>query len=310
MGHDHGHSHGHDHTAEAGGDRRRLAAALGVTLFIMAVGIVGAAVSGSLALLADAGHMLTDAIGLAVALGAATLAARPPTMRRTWGFRRAEVIAAAAQALLLLAVGVFVIVEAIRRLFAPPEVSDGPMLLFGIAGLLGNLVSLWILMAGRGNSFNLRAAFLEVLSDALGSVAVIVGAIVIATTGWTRADAIASLFIGAFIIPRTLTLLRDTTQVLLASTPKGLDLEEVRRHILAMDHVEEVHDLHAELIATGVPVLTGHVVIRDACLRDGHAMEILRDLQECVATHFDVPVEHSTFQLETAAHAGDERIVH
>lgn len=303
------HEHGHDH-AHASTDRRRLAAALGVTLGIMAVGVVGAAVSGSLALLADAGHMLTDALGLAVALAAATLAARPPTLRRTWGFRRAEVIAAAAQALLLLAVGILVIVEAIRRLLSPPEIADGAMLWFGVAGLVGNVVALSILVGGRGNSFNLRAAFLEVLNDALGSVAVIVGAVVIATTGWTRADAVASLLIGMLILPRTLVLLRDTTQVLLASTPRGLDLAEVRRHILSMDHVEDVHDLHAELIATGVPVLTGHVVIRDQCLRDGHAMEILRDLQRCVATHFEIPVEHSTFQLETAAHKDAEHIAH
>ena len=305
----HDHSHGHSH-AQGENDRKRLAAALTVTLSIMAVGIIGAAWSGSLALLADAGHMLTDAIGLVIALVAASLALRPPTMKRTWGFKRAEVIAAAGQALILLAIGVFVLVEAVRRLVSAPEVAHGPMLWFGIAGLAGNIVALVILSSSRANSFNLRAAFLEVLNDALGSVAVIIGAVVIATTGWTRADAIASLFIGALIVPRTIVLLRDTVHVLLASTPKGLDLEEVREHMLSMDHVEDVHDLHAELIATGVPVITGHVVIRNECLRDGHAMEILANLQSCVASNFEIPVGHATFQLETAEHSSQERLVH
>lgn len=305
----HDHSHGHSH-AQGETDRKRLAAALAVTLSIMTVGIIGAAWSGSLALLADAGHMLTDAIGLVIALVAASLALRPPTMKRTWGFKRAEVIAAAGQALILLAIGVFVLVEAVRRLVSAPEVAHGPMLWFGVAGLAGNIVALVILSSSRANSFNLRAAFLEVLNDALGSVAVIIGAVVIATTGWTRADAIASLFIGALIVPRTIVLLRDTVHVLLASTPKGLDLEEVREHMLSMDHVEDVHDLHAELIATGVPVITGHVVIRNECLRDGHAMEILANLQSCVASHFEIPVGHATFQLETAEHSSQERLVH
>ena len=305
----HDHSHGHSH-AHGSSDRKRLAAALAVTLSIMATGILGAAWSGSLALLADAGHMLTDAMGLMIALFAASLALRPPTKKRTWGFKRAEVIAAAVQALILLAIGIFVLFEAVRRLLSAPEVAHGPMLWFGIAGLVGNVIALGILASSRDNSFNLRAAFLEVLNDALGSVAVIIGAIVIATTGWTRADAIASLFIGALIVPRTIILLRDTVHVLLASTPKGLDLDDVRAHMLAMDHVEDVHDLHAELIATGIPVITGHVVIRNECMRDGHAMEILANLQTCVASHFDIPVGHATFQLETAAHSSRERLVH
>ena len=302
--------HEHSHAVDANQDRKRLVLALCVTVFIMAAEIVGTVLSGSLALLADAGHMFTDASGLLIALIAASLALRPPTPERTWGYKRAEVLAAALQAGLLLVVGVFVIYEAIRRLFEPPEVGSGLMLWFGIIGLAGNAVALLVLAAGRHSSFNLRAAFLEVLNDALGSVAVIVAAIVIALTGWTRADAIVSLLIGALIIPRTLRLLRETTDVLLAATPKGLDLRSVRDHILALPHVLDVHDLHATLIGTGTPVITGHVTLRDECLTDGHSQEILADLQECVAEHFDVPVEHSTFQLETATHRDQEHLHH
>ncbi|HKU31252.1 cation diffusion facilitator family transporter [Arthrobacter sp. NyZ413] len=302
---------GHDHShADATQDRSRLIAALAVTVLILIAEIIGAALSGSLALLADAGHMFTDASGLVIALIAASLALRPRTPERTWGFKRAEVLAAALQAGLLLVVGGFVLVEGIRRLVEPPEVGSSAMLLFGIIGLAGNAVALMVLASGRHSSFNLRAAFLEVLNDALGSAAVIIAAIVISLTGWTRADALVSLLIGVLIIPRTLRLLKETTEVLLAATPKGLDLRAVRDHILALPHVVDVHDLHATLIGTGTPVITGHVTLKDECLTDGHSQQILADLQKCVAEHFDVPVEHSTFQLETAAHRDQEHLHH
>lgn len=303
MAHDHAHGH-------AGADRGRLLVAFGITALILVAEVIGAVVTGSLALLADAGHMFTDAAGLLIAVIAATLVRRPPTMHRTWGYARAEVLAAALQAGLLLIVGVFVIVEAIRRLLEAPEVASGAMVWFGVAGLAGNIVAMAVLAGGRGNSLNTRAAFLEVVNDALGSIAVIVAALVIAATGWTGADSIASLLIGALIIPRTLRLLKETTDVLLESTPRGLDLGDVRQHILAMPHVVDVHDLHASLVGSGTPVLSGHVTLEDECLRDGHAPGILSDLQRCVAEHFAVPVEHSTFQLETAAHRDQEHIPH
>lgn len=302
---------GHDHShADAAQDRKRLFAALCVTVLILAAEVVGAVLSGSLALLADAGHMFTDASGLVIALIAASLALRPRTPERTWGYRRAEVLAAALQAGLLLVVGTFVLVEAIRRLIEPPEVGSSAMLWFGVIGLCGNAIALLVLAGGRRSSFNLRAAFLEVLNDALGSTAVIIAAIVIALTGFTRADALVSLLIGALIVPRTLRLLKETTDVLLASTPKGLDLRAVREHMLALPHVLDVHDLHATLIGTGTPVITGHVTLKDECLVNGHSQEILVQLQECVADHFDVPVEHSTFQLESAAHRDQEHLHH
>jgi len=304
--------HGHAHGPAAGGQdhRRRLAVVLGITTTILAVEVVGALVSGSLALLADAAHMLTDAAGLLIALIAATLVVRPASAARTWGYRRAEVLAATVQAAVLLAVGVFVLVEGVRRLLEPPQVASTAMVVFGIVGLAGNLASMLVLTRAGSSNLNLRAALLEVANDALGSVAVLIAALVIATTGWLRADAVASLLIALLILPRTLRLLRETAEVLLEATPRGLDLDDVRRHLLAEDHVHGVHDLHASQITTGLPVLTAHVVIDDSCFTDGHAPQMLDQLQACVAGHFPVTVEHSTFQLEPAGHADHETGAH
>jgi cobalt-zinc-cadmium efflux system protein len=302
--------HDHDHATAAGAPRRRLAIAFGITATILVAEIVGAVTTGSLALLVDAAHMLTDAGSLAVALFAATLITRPATAQRTWGFGRAEVIAAAAQAGVLLAVGLFVLVEAVQRLFNPPELAPSQLLVFGIIGLVGNVASILVLATSRSANFNLRAAFLEVVNDALGSVAVIGAAVVILFTGWAGADAVAAILIGILILPRAFTLLRETLNVLLEATPKGLDLDSVRTHILELDHVRSVHDLHASQIATGLPVLTAHVVIDTECFRDGHAPQLLDQLQECVATHFNVSVEHSTFQLEPLSHESHENPTH
>jgi cobalt-zinc-cadmium efflux system protein len=299
------HQHG-----ESGGHRGRLSAALVITCCILVAQIVGAIVTGSLALVVDAGHMLTDAGGLAIALAAAALAGRPATSKRTWGYGRAEVLAATAQAAILLAVGLFVLIEGIQRLISPASIAAGPLLIFGIIGLVGNIASIAILSSQRGANFNLRAAFLEVVNDALGSLAVIVAAIVIAFTGWDRADAVAALLIGVLILPRSLILLRDTVDVLLESTPRGLDLASVRKHLLEQPHVRAVHDLHATQIATGLPVLTAHVVVDDECFYDGHASAILDELQACVAEHFSVAIEHSTFQLERAVHGEHEHETH
>lgn len=305
-------SHDHDHgQLDADEDHRtRLATAFGITTAILLAEVVGALVTGSLALLVDAAHMLTDAGGLALALFAANLSLRPATSQRTWGFRRAEVLAALGQSAVLLAVGVYVLVEGVRRLWSPPEVATTGLVVFGVVGLLGNVASLLVLSSRRSANFNLRAAFLEVVNDALGSVAVIVAAVVIATTGWQRADAVAGLLIGVLILPRAVRLLRETASVLLESTPPGLDLDAVRAHLLDLEHVREVHDVHASLIATGLPVLSAHVVVEDECFRDGHAGRILDQLQECVATHFEISVEHSTFQIEPVAHPAHEHPGH
>jgi cobalt-zinc-cadmium efflux system protein len=296
---------GHDHgsavegVSQPGDHRIRLGIAFGLTASIVVAQAVGAAITGSLALLTDTAHAAADASGLLVALIAATLMLRPSGPKHTWGFRRIEVIAALGQATLLIVVGTYAAIEGVRRLFAPPEVAAGEMLVFGIIGLAVNITAIVILSSRRGANFNMRAAFLEVLNDAFGSLGVIVAAIVIATTGFLQADAVAGLLIAALIVPRAFLLLRETARVLMEFTPKGLDLNEVRRHILELDHVADVHDLHASTVATGLPTLTAHVVVDDECFTDGHAAEVLHEVRRCVAEHFPVSIQHSTFQIET-----------
>jgi cobalt-zinc-cadmium efflux system protein len=301
-------SDNHDHGADAG--RTRLIVALAITALVMVAELVGAWLTGSLALLTDAAHMLTDTSGLVIALIASILVSRPPSARRTWGFQRAEVIAASAQSVLLLAAGVFIAIEAVKRLFEPPQIQDDLLIVFGVIGLLGNVACIAVLLGARGKSMNLRAAFLDVVSDTLGSVAVIVAALVILFTGFYQADAIAALIIGALIVPRAVALLRETLSVLLETTPKGVDLADLRDHFLELDHVRDVHDLHVSQIATGLPVLTAHVVVDESCFNDGHAPKMLDELQECVAEHFDVPIQHATFQLEPVGHGAHEHPTH
>jgi cation diffusion facilitator family transporter len=303
---------GHGHTrapgTAAGGHRRRLVIVLSLTIAVMAAEIVGGLMSGSLALLADAGHMATDAAGIALALGAVTLAQRPARGRRTFGWQRVEILAAVANGLLLLVVAGYVLVEAVRRIGEPPEIGSGLMLVVAAVGLVVNLGSLAVLHRGRDASLNLRGAYLEVLADALGSVAVIVAAVLILTTGWTPADIIASIVIGCLVVPRAWHLLREALDVLLEAAPRGVDLVAVRSHILGVDGVLGVHDLHAWTITSGLPVLSAHVVVTDEALAAGHGGRILDSLCECLGEHFDM--EHCTFQLEAAAHAGHEAPVH
>ncbi|WP_155055834.1 cation diffusion facilitator family transporter [Streptomyces blattellae] len=309
-----GHDHGHAHGASAGGTataayRGRLRVALSITLGVMLVEIVGGIVADSLALVADAAHMATDALGLGMALLAIHFAGRPATGNRTFGYARAEILAALANCLLLLGVGGYVLFEAVQRFFTPAGTEGGLMIVFGLIGLVANLVSLTLLMRGQQESLNVRGAFLEVAADALGSVAVLISAAVILTTGWQAADPIASLVIGLMIVPRTLKLLRETLDVLLESAPKDVDMAEVRAHILALDGVEDVHDLHAWTITSGMPVLSVHVVVRsDVLSAIGHE-KMLHELQGCLGDHF--AVEHCTFQLEPGGHAEHEaRLCH
>ncbi|HEY4535226.1 MAG TPA: cation diffusion facilitator family transporter [Enteractinococcus sp.] len=307
-----GHQHHAPSVEESGQSpdfRKKLWIAFGMTAVIVLVQFVGTIITGSLALLTDTVHALTDASGLLVALIAATLMLKPPTAQRTWGFRRIEVIAALGQAALLLAIGVYAAIEGIRRLIEPPDVPAVELLVFGILGLTANIIALTVLASSRGANFNMRAAFLEVLNDALGSLGVIIAAIIMATTGFLQADAIASLFIVALIVPRAYVLMRDTLSVLMEFTPKGLDLDEVRAHILELDHVLDVHDLHASTVATGLPVLTAHIVVKDQCFTSGHVAQQLKAVQECVSEHFEVAIHHSTFQIETADIAAQEPAV-
>ena len=303
-----GHGHGHSHGTATGTHRNRLFGVLAITVSIMVAEVIGGLISGSLALLADAGHMLTDAAGVGLALLAATFAARPATPGRTFGYMRFEILAAVINALLLFGVAGYVLIEAARRFSEPPEVSTGLMLTVATVGLVANAGSLLILRGGQQSSLNLRGAYLEVLGDLLGSAAVIVAAIVIRLTGFTQADAIASVAIGLMILPRTWALLREAVDVLLEATPKGVDLAEVRQHINETPGVLEVHDLHAWTITSGLPVLSAHIVVTDDALADGGGGVVLDQLGQCLAGHFDV--EHCTFQLEAPGHREHEPSQH
>jgi len=304
MGHDHGAAHG----TAAAAHRGRLAVVLALTLGVFVVEVVGALLSGSLALLADAAHMATDALGIGMALAAVTLAQRPAGGRRTFGWQRIEVLAAVGNGFLLLAVGGYVVVEAVRRIGDPPDIHSGGMLAVAVLGLLVNVGALLLLHSGQHESLNTRGAYLEVVGDALGSAAVIVAALVIATTGWTGADVVASLAIGALVLPRAWTLLREAFDVLLEAAPRGVDLDEVRAHVLGVPGVLEVHDLHAWTITSGLPVLSAHVVVGEAALADGHGGRVLDALGHCLGDHFDLA--HCTFQLESASHRSHESPVH
>ncbi|QBI53141.1 cation diffusion facilitator family transporter [Streptomonospora litoralis] len=302
----HGHKHGHGHATAAGANRGRLVIALVLMLSVAVVQVIGAAMSGSLALLADAGHTVTDSFGVLLALTAVWIANRPPNADRTFGMQRAEVLAAAVNALTLFALCGFVGYEAVRRLLDPQPVAGPWMMAVAGVGLVANVVALLVLRGGQRESLNVRGAYLEVMGDALASVGVLVGGAVIWLTGWERADSLISLGIAAFIVPRAWSLLREAVHVLLESTPRHVDLEEVREHMMRQPGVIDVHDLHAWTITSGIPVMSAHVVIEEHRLAD--AGRVLDDLHACLSGHFDV--EHSTLQLEPDGHVDHEGARH
>lgn len=305
MAHDHNHAHG---LTATGRHRRRLLAVLSITVAVVLVQVVGAALSGSLALLADAGHMLSDAAGVFIALLAAWIAARPASDLRTYGYQRAEVLAALANALVLVVISVVIFTEAIRRIGAAPEVQTDIMLFAAVLGAAANLVSLLILRGAQKESLNVRGAYLEVLGDLLGSFAVIAAAVVIMLTGYFAADTIASVIISLMILPRAWHLLRDVVDVLLEATPKGVEVQMIREHILSVAGVVAVHDIHIWTITSGVPVFSAHVVVEDAVLSARGADQVLDKLAICLGSHFDT--EHCTFQLEPASHSEHESHQH
>jgi len=306
-----GHRHGHVYPAGLTGTarhRRRLLLVVGITATVFVGEVIGGLLSGSLALLADAGHMLTDSTGLVIALIAASLAARPATAGRTFGLQRAEVLAALVNGLLLVGVAVWVLSQAVGRWNNPADISSGLMLTVALLGAAANVAGLLILHAGQKESLNVRGAYLEVLGDLLGSVAVVIAALVIEFTGYTRADSIASIAIFVLIIPRAWSLLREVVDVLLEAAPRGVDLAQVRRHIEQVPGVVGVHDLHAWTITSGVPVLSAHVIVDEACISQGRSGEVLDRLADCLGEHFDV--DHCTFQIEPEGHQAHETASH
>ena len=292
---------GHDH-AHPATDRRRLAIALAIVVGVLVAEIVGVALSGSLALLADAGHVASDAIGLVVALVASTVALRPPTDRHTFGFQRVEVLAALLNGALLVVVAVGVAIEGVRRLLVPGEahVAGLPLLIVAVVGLVANAIALLVLRGGDRSSLNLRGAYLDALGDLLGSMAAVVAGIVILTTGFLPADALASLLVAALILPRAVGLIRDVIRVLTESAPRDTDVDEIRLHLTETPGVVNVHDVHVWAITSSAPVFTAHVECDPAVFERGETGELLDRLGECLSGHFDVA--HSTFQLEPAGH--------
>ncbi len=288
----------------AAASRSRLVAALGIASTVFVAEIVTGLLANSLALLADAGHVFTDMTGQILALAAIGVAARPATDRRSYGYHRLEILAAIVNALLLLGIAAAVLVGAVQRLTQEPEILTGPMMAVAAGGLAANLIAAALLRGPSTRSLNMRGAYLEVLADALGSVAVLVAGAVIALTGFAAADAVASVLIGLLIVPRTWTLLREALDVLLEATPKDLEVAHVRRHILETAGVRGVHDLHVWAITSGMNVISAHVVVDDAADRAG----VLRELSRCLADDFDI--EHSTFQLETPDHERSEAASH
>ncbi|MGW8481544.1 cation diffusion facilitator family transporter [Microbacterium sp. NPDC055903] len=300
------HDHAHAHGIRAASSRRLLTISLCLTAAVMIVQVIGAWLTGSLALLADAAHMFTDASALVIALIASIVAARPADDRRTFGYQRAEVFGALINAIILIVLAVIVGVEGIGRLLDPAEAEvAGPlMLVIAIVGLIANAVALWLLGAAQRTSINVRGAYLEVLGDLIGSAAVIAAAVVIITTGWMPADAIASLFIAVMIIPRAITLLREVVSVLSESAPKGMTVAEIRAHLQGLEGVVGVHDVHVWQLTRGAPVFTAHITAEPDLLAHGGAGSLLARLQGCLADHFDVA--HSTFQIEPADRADCE----
>ena len=310
MGHGHGHGHGRrasgglGHAAGRAADRSRLRRVLAVTTLVLVVELVGAYVTGSLALLADAGHMATDAGAVVLALGASYVAAMRGGPRSTFGYHRAEILAAMLNALVLLGVCVYVGYAGVTRLAEPTPVDAGPMIAFALVGLLANTVSLTILQRSDTGSLNLRGALNEVVADLLGSVLAVLAGVVILTTGWERADSVASLVIAVLILPRAFVLLRDSAVVLLEIAPAGLDLDDVVGHLAGVPGVVDVHDLHAWTITSGIPSLSAHVTVTDEALAARGVGAILDDLCACVAEHFEV--RHATFQVEPVSHQDHE----
>lgn len=294
-----GHGHHHDHGRA---NRRSLAIVLALTAAFVAAEVVGALLTGSLALLADAGHMLSDAASLAVALFAAWLAMKPATPNRSFGYKRAEILAALFNGVTLVAISFWIFAEAVRRLGDPPEVLGGPMLAVAVLGLLVNVAGVLILSrsSGRGSarSLNVEGAVRHVLADALGSVGAIGASVVIVLTGWNYADPLASVLIGGLILLSSWRLLRDSVGILLEETPRGIDATEVGRAMVGVPGVEEVHDLHVWTITSGFPALAAHVLVGTG--EDCHAKR--RDLEALLARDFGIG--HTTLQVD---HTGDHK---
>lgn len=286
---------GHDHALPSTGNERKLWIALGLTSSFMLTEVVAGLLSGSLALISDAAHMLTDAAALAIALAAVRVAKRPADTKRTFGYYRFEILAAAFNALLLFAVAIYILVEAYARFKSPPEIQTGAMLIVASLGLVVNMVSMRLLQSGKDSSLNIKGAYLEVWSDLLGSIGVIGGALLIRVTGWGWVDPVIAVGIGLWVLPRTWVLLKESLNILLEGVPTGIDVEQIARAMATVPGVRGIHDLHVWALTSGKPSLTAHVVHDPAASHDALLLEVKKVLAR------DFSIHHSTLQMETVA---------
>lgn len=303
-----GDRHDHPHGMSASADVRFLLIALGLIAAFMVGEVIAGLFAGSLVLLADAGHMLTDVAALAGSVWAARLAMRPAKGAWTFGWQRAEILSAAVNGVTLAVIGAVIVAEAIRRLITPPHVGGGIVLGVALGGVAVNLIAAWVLSKANRSSLNVRGAFAHILTDLYAFIGTAAAGLVIVLTGWARADPIASLVVAVLMGRAAWGLLRAAGRILMQAAPDDVALEKLREHLAGIEHVVDVHDLHVWTVTSGVPTVSAHVVLDDHCFASGHAPQILDRLQECLVGHFDVA--HATFQLEPAAHASHEHEVH
>ena len=298
----------HSHAMSTDSDVRYVLGAL-ILISLFLVGEVVTAIMGtSLALFADAGHMLSDVSALAMSAWALRLAKRPAEGRWSFGLKRAEILSAAVNGVTLVAVALLIAVEAIQRLITPHHVAGALMLVVAIVGALVNVVAAYVLAKADRRNLNIRGAYLHVVTDLYAFVGTAVAGVVIILSGWERADALASLFVVTLMVRSAWGLLRDAGKILLQGTPDNLNLSDVRAHLANVEHVLDVHDLHAWTVASDLLTLSAHVVVEDGCFDSGHAPRILDALQQCLTEHFSI--EHATFQLEPATHVSHEEGLH
>jgi cobalt-zinc-cadmium efflux system protein len=302
--HGSGHSHAHAGQPSVETDRRALTIALVLLVSFMVFEVGAAVASNSLVLLADAGHMLVDVGAIAGSLVAIRLAARPETGSHTYGMKRAEILAAAGNAIALLIVSALVTYDAVVRLAHPSPVNGTVLIVVASVGVAVNLAATMTMARANRRSLNVEGAYRHILTDLYGFAGTLIAGIVIVVWGFDRADAIASLVVVLLMLKAAVELLRPALRILLEATPDDIDVEEVREHLMELPEVQSVHDLHAWTLTSSLPVLTAHVVVTDECFTTGQAGRVLDHLQECLSDHFDVA--HSTLQFESPGHIEHE----
>lgn len=283
---------GHNHGSGRAANVRSLTLALGLTSAFLVAEVVGGILTGSLALLSDAAHMFTDTIGLAIALAAIKIAERPADSRRTFGYQRFEILAAAFNAVLLFAVAGYILYEGVKRIIEPPQVQTFGMVIIAMLGLVVNLIAMRLLGAGKDSSLNVKGAYLEVWSDLLGSIGVICAAILIWLTGWTWIDALVAIGIGLWVLPRTASLLKETVNILLEGVPDGINSEAVTKALEAVKGVKNLHDLHIWALASDSPALSAHLVISEGV----NAFSVRKEAAMILEQRFHIL--HATLQTE------------